>query len=150
LQTAEKIIGNPRGVSLHCGGVVITQQSLRQLVPIHRAAKAINDEHLAAVAWEKDGVEQMGLVKSDLLGNRSLAVIRDTVDDLTALGITIPADVWQHPDQDTTTAALVARGATMGCFYIESPAPTKSWQRRIRPLGSTFKYYSTSGGKLYR
>ena len=71
---------------------------------------------------EKDGAEQMGLVKIDLLGNRSLAVIRDCVDDLRADGIDIPQQAWLHPDTDDATRQLVASGKTIGCFYIESPA----------------------------
>ena len=63
----------------------------------------------------------MGLVKIDILGNRSLAVIRDALADLAKQGTVIDELTW-HPAEDPATQALVARGDTQGCFYIESPA----------------------------
>ena len=71
--------------------------------------------------WEKDGCEDAGLVKIDLLGNRSLGVIRDA---LTMVRENVPSfdETRWEPEDDGPTQAAVARGATMGCFYIESPA----------------------------
>jgi DNA polymerase-3 subunit alpha/error-prone DNA polymerase len=88
---------------------------------VHPAAKEIDGEHVPCIAWEKDGTELMGLVKIDLLGNRSLAVIRDCLADLREDGVTIDENRWQ-PEDDPATGMIVAAGATMGCFYIESPA----------------------------
>jgi len=119
---AAALDGQPHHYGLHPGGVVITGAPIRELTVVHPAAKTIAGAAVPTIAWEKDGAEAMGLVKIDLLGNRSLAVIRDCVDDLRADGVRIPRDAWLHPDEDPATRALVARGATMGCFYIESPA----------------------------
>lgn len=116
---------------LHCGGLIITPEPIRDLVPVHPASKLIDTatrrweestfEPVPAIAWEKDGAEAMGLVKIDLLGNRSLAVIRDCLQDLAAEGRGIDELTWR-PAEDAATQALVASGATIGCFYIESPA----------------------------
>ena len=116
---------------LHCGGLVITPDPIRDLVPVHPAAKTIDTrmmpwedetwEPVPAIAWEKDGAEQMGLVKIDILGNRSLAVIRDCLADLGALGLGFDESKWL-PENDRATQEIVASGRTMGCFYIESPA----------------------------
>jgi error-prone DNA polymerase len=132
LDQAEHLIGTPHHVGLHCGGIIITPGPVRDLVPVHPAAKRIADPEadddqpastvpVPAIAWEKDGAEAMGLVKIDLLGNRSLAVVRDTLADLAEDGIAIDEARWR-PADDPATRALVASGATMGCFYIESPA----------------------------
>jgi DNA polymerase-3 subunit alpha/error-prone DNA polymerase len=133
LAQAQHLVGIPFHAGLHCGGVVITPQPLRDLVPIHPAAKhialavdaadAAPPSHIPipAIAWEKDGAEAMGLVKIDLLGNRSLAVVRDAVADLAEDGITIDEHRWR-PADDPLTRQLVASGDTLGCFYIESPA----------------------------
>ncbi len=122
LATAAAVRGAPRHLGLHCGGVVITPEPIRELVPVHDAAKRLEDgSPVPAIAWEKDGAEAMGLVKIDLLGNRSLAVIRDTLADLREDGVAIDTARWR-PDDDPATRRLVATGATMGCFYIESPA----------------------------
>jgi DNA polymerase-3 subunit alpha/error-prone DNA polymerase len=116
---------------LHCGGLVITPEPIRDLVPVHPAAKQIDtatmrweephQEPVPAIAWEKDGAEDLGLVKIDILGNRSLAVIRDVLADLVRLGQLIAEHAWR-PADDEATKATVAAGATLGCFYIESPA----------------------------
>ena len=115
------LTGQTRHCGLHCGGVVITDDPVRDLVPVHAAAKIINGDHVPAIAWEKDGAEAMGLVKMDLLGNRSLAVVRDVLDDLAADGISIDESRWR-PQDDPLVKRLIERGRTMGCFYIESPA----------------------------
>jgi DNA polymerase-3 subunit alpha/error-prone DNA polymerase len=121
LAAAEGLEGMLRGSGLHCGGLVITPGPIREAVPIHPAAKTIGAQAVPAIAWEKDGAEAMGLVKIDLLGNRSLAVVRDVVADLKDEGIVI--DLWRWaPDEDLLAHQLIARGRTIGCFYIESPA----------------------------
>ena len=135
LEQSSHLIGLPHHQGLHCGGIVITPTPLRDLVPVHPAAKTIafdDDESgdddtpplrepVPAISWEKDGAEAMGLVKIDLLGNRSLAVVRDCVADLAEDGITIDEARWK-PADDPITRKLVASGDTLGCFYIESPA----------------------------
>jgi DNA polymerase-3 subunit alpha/error-prone DNA polymerase len=121
LAAAEGMEGMLRGSGLHCGGLVITPGPIREYVPIHSAAKTIGAQAVPAIAWEKDGAEAMGLVKIDLLGNRSLAVVRDVIGDLKKEGLTI--DEWRWaPDDDLLAQQLIAQGRTIGCFYIESPA----------------------------
>jgi DNA polymerase-3 subunit alpha/error-prone DNA polymerase len=133
LTAAAQLTGAPRHLGVHCGGVVITAQPLSSIVPVHPAAKHIPDPEAPAIqramptiAWEKDGAEDLCLVKIDVLGNRSLAVIRDSIADLRAWGA-FPAaydhdDVWsQETQRDPATRDLLRSGATMGCFYIESP-----------------------------
>jgi len=76
---------------------------------------------IKVTAWDKEGVEAAGLVKIDLLGNRSLAVVRDALANLHENGIDIDELAWK-PTEDTETITLLARGDTMGVFYVESPA----------------------------
>ncbi len=116
LQLAEKLIGLPRYLSVHPGGVVITPEPISNYVPVERAVKGV-----PIIQWEKDGAEEAGLVKIDLLGNRSLGVIRDTIAAVHEAGGRLDEEHWQ-PEDDTATKMSVAEGVTMGCFYIESPA----------------------------
>ncbi|MBA4368478.1 MAG: DNA polymerase III subunit alpha, partial [Desulfobacterium sp.] len=67
---AHQIIGIPRYLSVHPGGVVITPEPIDTYVPIEKAPKGV-----PIIQWEKDGAEEGGLVKIDLLGNRSLGMI---------------------------------------------------------------------------
>ncbi len=113
---AQRIIGIPRHLSVHPGGVVVTPDPIDSYVPIENAPKGV-----PIIQWDKDGAEDAGLVKIDLLGNRSLGVIRDTLANARSNGIQIDESAWQ-PEDDPATRDTVARGHTMGCFYIESPA----------------------------
>ena len=116
LSLAQKIIGTPRYLSVHPGGVVITPRPIDEYVPLQRAPKGV-----PIIQWEKDAAEDAGLVKIDLLGNRSLGVIRDAVGNLHANGIPFNESGWE-PEDDLATQQSLAQGRTMGCFYIESPA----------------------------
>ncbi|MCU0591617.1 MAG: DNA polymerase III subunit alpha [Desulfobacterales bacterium] len=116
LRYAQRIIGTPRHLSVHPGGVVITPRPIDEYVPIERAPKGV-----PIIQWEKDAAEDAGLVKIDLLGNRSLGVIRDAQANLRKNGIGIDESRWE-PEDDFVTQQAVAQGRTMGCFYIESPA----------------------------
>ncbi|MFH1489950.1 MAG: DNA polymerase III subunit alpha, partial [Pseudomonadota bacterium] len=72
--------------------------------------------------WEKDSVEEAGLVKIDILGNRSLAVIRDALDLVEINdGRRIDYASW-NPLDDPKTVEIFYRGDTFGVFYFESPA----------------------------
>jgi len=113
---AKKIEGLPRGLGMHCGGLVITPEPISRYVPIEKSA-----EGYPLLAWEKEGTEAAGFVKIDLLGNRSLAVIRDALINLEEQGILIDRNTWRPVDDKATIEAL-ARGDSIGVFYIESPA----------------------------
>jgi DNA-directed DNA polymerase III PolC len=113
---AERLLGIPRYLSVHPGGVVITPGPISNYVPVETATKGVT-----IIQWEKDGTEEAGLVKIDLLGNRSLGVIRDCIARITAEGIAFDENHW-HPENDSRTQNAVSQGITMGCFYIESPA----------------------------
>lgn len=113
---AERLLGIPRYLSVHPGGVVITPNPICDYVPVQTAAKGV-----PIIQWEKDATEEAGLVKIDLLGNRSLGVIRDAVAAVKSQGIAFDELHWQ-PEDDSQTQNAVSKGLTMGCFYIESPA----------------------------
>ncbi len=123
IRLAQRLIGTPRNLSVHSGGVVITPRPITDYVPVEIAPKGV-----PIVQWEKDGTEDSGLLKIDLLGNRSLGVIRDTIQTVKASGENFDEIHWE-PEDDRTTQARVSNGETMGCFYIESPA-TKLLQKK--------------------
>ena len=116
LALAQQLIGIPRYLSVHPGGVVITPRPIHDYVPVQQATKGV-----PILQWEKDAVEDAGLVKIDLLGNRSLGVIRDAVTNVHANGKVLDEVRWE-PEDDPATRTSITQGRTMGCFYIESPA----------------------------
>ena len=116
IDLAGRLVGIPRHLSVHPGGIVITPGKIESYVPVEQAPKGV-----PIIQWEKDGAEEAGLVKIDLLGNRSLGVIRDCIASVTSRGVKFDESRWE-PEDDVLTQETVARGGTMGCFYIESPA----------------------------
>jgi error-prone DNA polymerase len=122
---AAPLVGVPRHLSLHPGGVVIVPTALTDYVPTERAVKTLDghpDLTVPVIQFEKDGAEDAGLIKIDLLGNRSLAVIRDAIAAVGAhTGHRIDY-TSSDPGDDEPTKALFRTGRTMGVFYTESPA----------------------------
>jgi len=128
---AAPLVGMPRHLSLHPGGVVIVPTALTDYVPTEPAVKTLAVDEakfpdgapvVPVIQFEKDGAEDAGLVKIDLLGNRSLAVIRDAI---AAVGVHTGHHIdytSSDPGDDEPTKALFRTGRTMGVFYTESPA----------------------------
>ena len=127
LAAAARLDGAPRHLSVHCGGVVIAPDGVDAHVPVERAAKGVR-----VIQWEKDQAEEAGLVKIDLLGNRSLSVIRDACAALRdGGGPDIRYDEFD-PIDDPRAQELVRDGDTMGVFYVESPAMRQLQQKTRR------------------
>ncbi len=128
LTIASKLEGQLRHLSLHCGGLVIVPDEIRRYVPVQVSAKG-----LPVIQWEKDQAEAAGLVKIDILGNRSLAVIRDAIRAVKAsTGVDVDY-ARMNPLDDGATRLLIREGRTMGCFYIESPATRQLLARMWGP-----------------
>ena len=124
LRQARMLKGHFHQFSVHPGGTIVTPGSLWEHAAFQPAPAK---EKVSTTTWDKDGVENYGLVKIDLLGNRSLAVIRDAYE---VLGDRVPKDPGTHSRCDAGTQALLARGDSIGVFYVESPA-TRQLQQRV-------------------
>lgn len=105
LKRAQEILGQLWHYSLHCGGIVIFDES----VPEHLK---LNNEQ---IKLDKDEVEQAGLIKIDLLCNRGLAQLVD-------LGM---HSLDQYDPHDEQTAKIFSTGNTFGVTFSESPALKK-------------------------
>lgn len=109
--------GRLRFLSLHCGGVVITPKKTSCYVPVE-----LSPNNIPVIQFEKDQTEDAGLVKIDVLGNRSLAVVRDTINLVNEhYQLNIQYQNF-NPIDDLQTQQLFASGDTIGVFYTESPA----------------------------
>ncbi len=124
LRWSSALTGHFCQFSVHPGGTVIAPGPLWQHAAFQPAPAK---EGVSITAWDKEGVENYGLVKIDLLGNRSLAVIRDAY---AVLGDRVAKEPGTHARQDPATQQLLADGDSIGVFYVESPA-TRQLQQRV-------------------
>lgn len=125
LDMARWIDGFPRHLSVHCGGVVVSPIPLTRRLSLERAAKGV-----AITQCDMVDVEELGLVKIDLLGNRSLGVLTDAVASIKDhTGAEPPVFPPERTYADVRTNAVISEGRSMGCFYIESPGMRLLLQR---------------------
>jgi len=131
IRAAARLEAHFRNLSTHCGGVVVVPDDIRRYCPVEISAKG-----LQVLQWDKDSVEDGGLVKIDLLGNRSLAVIRDAISMISEnYGRLIDYGSF-NPIDDPATVSVFYRGDTMGVFYFESPAT----RQVLTKVGSGFTF----------
>jgi DNA-directed DNA polymerase III PolC len=112
---ASHLVGLVDHLGIHPGGLVIADTALTDYLPLEPATKGI-----VVSQYEMHAVEAVGLVKMDLLGNRALTEIGDTLD-LVAERTGVRPVLDPPPDGDAQAAALIAQGDTLGCFQLESP-----------------------------
>ena len=119
--------GVPRHLSIHVGGMLITAAPLVEVVPIERATMPGR----VVVQWDKDSVEDAGLIKIDLLCLRTLDVLEETLCHIRKRGGMAP-DLARLPLDDPAVYQMLQRADTIGCFQVESRAQTQMLPR-LRP-----------------
>jgi len=116
VEIAGRIDGYPRHLGVHLAGLVIGDEPLTKYLPLQMATKGI-----VISQYDMHPVEDLGLVKMDLLGQRALTVVKEAADDARRV-YGVDLDPYRLPDGDAKVKALVRRGRTIGGFQIESPA----------------------------
>ena len=112
-----ELVGFPRHLSQHVGGFVISHGPLSRLVPIENAAMADR----TVIQWDKDDLEDLGLLKVDVLGLGMLSAIRRSFElirgfygrEYTMAGL---------PAEDPAVYDMICEADTVGVFQIESRA----------------------------
>ena len=121
LQLCAEIDGFPRHLGIHVGGMLVTRTPLVDLVPIERATMPGR----VVTQYDKEDIEQLGLVKIDLLSLRTLGVVSDALDRIERdTGERIDLDALPHDDPEVYRSIQAAD--TVGMFQIESRAQMQS------------------------
>ncbi|MCU0244137.1 MAG: hypothetical protein MUE80_05230, partial [Acidobacteria bacterium] len=107
-----------REISLHVGGVILTPGPVERWLPLETSAKGLRMTH-----FDKDAVEDLRLIKLDLLSVRGLAAVSETKDRLRLRTL---------PEGDAATYDALQKARTVGCFQVESPA-MMNLLRRMKP-----------------
>jgi error-prone DNA polymerase len=122
-----ELIGFPRHLSQHTGGFVISRGPLEELVPIENAAMP----ERTVIQWDKDDLDELRLLKVDVLGLGMLTAIRRALALASARrGAELRlADI---PPEDPAVYEMICRADTVGVFQIESRAQM-AMLPRLRP-----------------
>lgn len=127
LALAEQLLGAPRHLGIHSGGMVLTERPVGEVVPIEHARM----EGRTVLQWDKDDCEWMGLVKFDLLGLGMLAALQycfDLVDEHFG-------ERWRIediPKEEPAVYDMLCRADSVGVFQVESRAQMSTLPR-LRP-----------------
>ncbi|MBM7581549.1 DNA polymerase-3 subunit alpha [Caldicoprobacter guelmensis] len=139
IDTSKKLEGLPRHASTHAAGVVISKEPLTKYVPLQK-----NDDCITT-QFAMGTLEQLGLLKMDFLGLRTLTVIRDTLELIkTNTGNEI--DIENIPLDDRGVYEMLSEGDTDGVFQLES-AGMRQFLKELKP--SNFEDI-IAGISLYR
>jgi error-prone DNA polymerase len=114
---AGEVMGFPRHLSQHVGGFVISRGPLSELVPVENAAMP----ERTVIQWDKDDLDDLGLLKVDVLGLGMLTAIRRSlalINEYRGTHLTL-ADI---PAEDPRVYEMIRRADTVGVFQIESRA----------------------------
>ena len=125
--------GLRRGDSIHAAAVVITKNPLTDYLPIQRKPEAgVAPEDAPVVTqYEMNGVEELGLLKMDFLGLRTLSIIDETLKLIkSSRGITVDIDNMTLDDE--RTYQLLKAGDSLGVFQLES-SPMRALMRSLAP-----------------
>ncbi|MGI6550103.1 MAG: DNA polymerase III subunit alpha [Syntrophomonadales bacterium] len=115
LDLCEKVAGFPRFLGTHLGGLVVSREPLNELTPLQQAAKG-----MVITQFDKDDVEDLGLIKLDLLSLRTMSAIEDAMTSIHRGSNGLNYD--RIPLDDPDTYKLINSGKTIGIFQLESPA----------------------------
>jgi len=128
LDLARRLEGLVRHASTHAAGVVIAPRPIVEFAPLYRGTKT-GDE--ITTQFGKDEIEEIGLLKMDFLGLKTLTLIDDALASIAAAGLTRP-DLERLELDDPRVWELFGRGETDGVFQFESGG-MKDILRRLKP-----------------
>ncbi len=124
---AEELMGAPRHLGIHSGGMVLTERPIGEVCPIERGRM----DRRTVLQWDKDGCESMGLVKFDLLGLGMLGAL-DHMMRLVAEHLGEEWDLATMPKEEPAVYDMLCRADSIGVFQVESRAQIGTLPR-LRP-----------------
>ncbi|MDW8002821.1 MAG: DNA polymerase III subunit alpha [Deltaproteobacteria bacterium] len=123
----KEIADFPRHTSIHVGGMLISSSPLIDIVPLEKASMPGR----IVCQWDKDGIQDAGLIKVDLLGLRMLSLIEDAKEEIEK-NKKIKLDLDRIPLDDEKVYDMICNCDTVGVFQLESRAQMQALPR-IKP-----------------
>ena len=126
IDNAKRLEGLPRHTSMHAAGVVISQKDVSEYVPLSRAS-----DGSIVTQFTMTTLEELGLLKMDFLGLRTLTVIRDAVNLIRKdYGVELNMQKLDYADKKVLDS--LGTGKTDGVFQLES-AGMKNFMKELKP-----------------
>jgi DNA polymerase-3 subunit alpha len=127
LKYAEMLEGTVRQTGVHACGVIIGAADLTYLVPLSTALDKETGEEMLVTQYEGSVIEEIGLIKMDFLGLKTLSIIKEALSNIKkSKGIDL--DLSKIPIDDKETYDLFCKGLTVGTFQFESAGMQKHLQ----------------------
>jgi DNA polymerase-3 subunit alpha len=124
LRYAEMLEGTVRQTGVHACGVIIGADDLTNLVPLSTAMDKETNEEMLVTQYEGSVIEEIGLIKMDFLGLKTLSIIKEALSNIKkSKGIDL--DIDAIPIDDIKTYQLFSKGLTVGTFQFESAGMQK-------------------------
>ncbi|MBQ1930404.1 MAG: DNA polymerase III subunit alpha, partial [Bacteroidales bacterium] len=131
LEYAQKLEGTVRNTGVHACAIIIGRDNLTDHIPISIAKDKETGEDMWVSQYEGSFIEDVGMLKMDFLGLRTLSILKEAVSNVKKRhGIDI--DIEAIPIDDKKTFELFGRGDTVAVFQFESPGMQK-WLRELQP-----------------
>jgi len=131
LKYAGMLEGTVRQVGIHACGVIIGSDDLTNFVPLSTAKDKSTDQDVLVTQYEGTVIEDIGLIKMDFLGLKTLSIIKDALKAIKrSKGVDI--DIDQIPLDDKLTYRLYSNGQTIGTFQFES-AGMQKYLKELKP-----------------
>ena len=127
LEFSNRLLGFPRHLSQHVGGFVLARDRLDELVPIGNAAM----DDRTFIEWDKDDIDELRLMKVDILALGMLTCIRKAFDLIHNAGGQ-RYGLQDIPPEDPAVYDMLCRGDSLGVFQVESRAQI-SMLPRLKP-----------------
>lgn len=125
LEMAKTIEGMPRHASTHAAGVVISSEPITNFVPLYRNGELISTQ------FPMTTLEELGMLKMDFLGLRTITVIKDAVE-LASKNRGTEIDIDHIDYDDREVYEMIGSGDTAGVFQLESQGMT-SFMKELQP-----------------
>jgi DNA polymerase-3 subunit alpha len=131
LKYARALEGSVRNTGVHACGIIIGRDELTQYIPLCTSKDKETNEEFRVTQYEGSEVEDVGLLKMDFLGLKTLSIIKEALENI-KLRHNINLDINEIPFDDEKTYELYSKGETVGTFQFESDGMRK-WLKQLKP-----------------
>ena len=131
LKYAQMLEGTVRNIGVHACGIIIGRDDLTNYVPISIAKDKETDQEMLVTQYEGSLIEDVGMLKMDFLGLKTLSIIKDALENIKITN-NIDIDISKISLEDQKTFELYSSGKTTGTFQFES-AGMQKYLRELQP-----------------